>query len=180
MEGYFSIKSYCELTGISSDTAYHRVNRNQVEAIKEKDGRYFIYYSDENLSVPENFITLEDFAKANGLTVHCVRNRIRYGFYKEEDIFKADKCSRNGRITKTVYINKYTVGRPKIKGGYCSSNKTPKGFLSAVEWAAREEVSKPYLYYLIRNGKVPYIIEGGFYYIHEDTKWKWKRKEKTA
>ena len=178
MEGYFSIKSYCELTGVSSDTAYHRVNRNEVEAIKEKDGRYFIYYSDENISVPENFVTLEDYAKAHGLTVTCVRNRIRYGFYKEKDIFKADRCSHNGRIVKTVYINKYAVERPKYMFKHCARDNTPKGFLSVIEWAAREGMSEKYPYYLIRNEKVPYIIEDGYYYIHKDTKW--KRKGKSA
>ena len=178
MEGYFSIKSYCELTGVSSDTAYHRVNRNEVEAIKEKDGRYFIYYSDENISVPENFITLEDYAKANGLTVNCVRNRIRYGFYKEKDIFKADKCSHNGRIVKTVYINKYAVERPKKMFKHCARDNAPKGFLSVIEWAAREGLTKSYPYFLIRNEKIPYIIEDGYYYIHKDTKL--KRKGKTA
>jgi len=178
MEGYFSIKSYCELTGVSSDTAYHRVNRNEVEAIKEKDGRYFIYYSDENISVPENFVTLEDYAKANGLTVNCVRNRSRCGFYKEKDIFKADKCSRNGKIVKTVYINKYAVGRPKIMSRHCARDHAPKGFLSVPEWVSREGVHVSYGYYLIRNDKIPYIIEDGFCYIHEDTKW--KRKEKTT
>ena len=177
MEGYFSIKSYCELTGVSSDTAYHRVNRNEVEAIKEKNGRYFIYYSDENISVPENFITLEDYAKANGLTVTCVRNRIRRSFYKEQDIFKADKRFRNGRMVKTVYINKYAVGRPKYMFKHCARDNAPKGFLSVPEWAAREGVSKSHPYSLIRNEKIPYIIEDGFYYIHEDTKR--KRKGKT-
>ena len=176
MEGYFSIKSYCELTGVSSDTAYHRVYRNEVETIKEKDGRYFIYYSDENISIPENFVTLEDFAKANGVSVTCIRYRVQCGIYKEEDVFKADKCSHNGKIVKTVYINKYAVGRPKNMPYHCASDKTPKGFLSIAEWAAREGTSSRYPYYLIRNEKVPYIIEDGFYYIHEDTKLERKRK----
>ena len=186
MEGFFSIKSYCELTGISSDTAYHRINRNEVKSIKGPDGRHFIYFSDEKIQVPENFVTIEEYAEKECTTVHAIVQRIRSGRYKDEDIFKANKCFCNGRMQKAVYINKFAITKPK---GYLNARDySPKDYLSVIDWANREGISKPYAYYLVRSNKIPGLFKNGFIYVSKEAKYVRQprgrkndnRKEKTA
>lgn len=169
MEGFFSIKSYCKLTGVSPDTAYHRVNRNQVESIKGPDGRHFIYFSDEKIQVPENFVTLEEYAAKEGTTVHAIVQRVYDGRYKDEDIFKANKCFYNGRMQKTVYINKFAITKPK--GYRCARDYSPKDYLTVIDWANREGISKTYAYFLIRNNKVPGLFKNGFVYVPKEVKY---------
>ena len=158
MEGYYPIRAYCELAKVSKDTAYHRAIRKEVPSFKDEEGKLFIYYSD--YTVPDGFVTLKEYAAEHNTKANTVRQYIRLGNYKAEDVFRMPE-----EITtpshRCIYIKKDAEICKKV------DLNCPPGHLNAMEWCAKYNVSRPNLSQKILHGKIKPVKVGRYIYLED-------------
>ena len=99
MEAYIPVYEYAQRTGLKMDTVYHRAERGSIESFKNEEGRWFIYYCDEDIpQAPEGYVTIDDFAEMHHVESASIHSYIRKGKFNSEDIMIVR--SRNKGTTK--------------------------------------------------------------------------------
>ena len=174
MEGYFPIHQYCRITGISKDTAHHRAIRGTVEAFKNKEDRWFLYFCDESDPIPEGFIHYTEYAKSIGIRPETVWNVARkYKLFPEDDYIVARYMTPQGAHRITLYIRK-GIEYPNSKDNVnkreafkLMNSLRPKGYLTVKEFCEREHCSKYYVYNRLTHKKIQGINVSGHWFIDE-------------
>lgn len=171
MEGYFSIKSYCELANVSTDTAYHRARRNEIPSFTDENGRQFLYFTDEFPGIPEGFISMIEFAEQRKMSYNTVGRLIKKNIIEDKDVFRTKRQFQNGKMLSAIYINKNTIidePRQRIQEAILRKmNKLrPDGCLTVQEFADAAKVPKYTVYYRIKTRQIPSVINCGHTYIH--------------
>ena len=162
MEGYFPAYEYCRLTGCKKDTAYHRAERGTVESFKGKDGRWFIYYSDNNDGEIDGYLSVKDYAKKHNISESTVKSKIY-----SSDEFKKNTTSlvlidKNGHPRKKVlikedaeWIDRYKVQRRYYKRLFDAIR--PEGAYTIKEYANLIGKTTASIYSRIRCRSINYI-----------------------
>ena len=179
MEGYFPIYKYCEITGCNKDTAYHRAERGTIEAFKGKDGRWFIYFSDNREAFPEGFITVEEYANKIGVRKSTVFGRIRNGYFDEKDTILSVVIDPNGHpvnrrlIRETVEWKDFRDEFNKKHAHGIMNALRPEGAYTISEYAKILGKEQYYIRNRIKNGHMKFTMVGGHYFVYPE-------KEETA
>ena len=172
MEGYFPIEEYVELAKVNRNTAYVRVYRGQVDAFKDKNGRWFIYFSDEtgikrrsyyDRIVPEGYMKMSDWAEAHGKTYQSVLGCVKRGKFAQGDLY---------RIGRGIFIKNEAV--PDTRK--LIIRKCPSGYLSVKEWAEQNDVEHKTAMQYVTDGRIPSVKIGKYRYIKEDFHLSIRRK----
>jgi len=172
MEGYFPICVYCKLANVSEDTAYHRTIRNQVPNFKDENGRMYIYFSDELLKIPEDFVSVPEYCKINYVTPAVIYRRIKLGLFKPEDLYYPPRDVYRAKGIVRIYIRKTAKYiRPTDK--YC-----PEGCIPLADWCEENNISRNSGGQLIIHGKLKPVYNNGFVYVKKGTELPTKRKYK--
>lgn len=159
-EGYYPIHEYCNLAGVNRDTAYHRAIRKEVPSFKDEDGRLFIYYANYDINIPEGFVTLREYAKKHNTKPGIVGQYIRLGNFKPSDVFVLAKDI----FTPTgchIFIHKDAELCKKI------DLRCPEGYLSAMDWCAKYNISRSNLGQRILKGKIHPVKVGRYIYLED-------------
>lgn len=184
MEGYFPVCKYAELTGLSKDTIHHRAIRGTVDCFKNSEGRWFLYYCDDEFIKPEGYLTVEEFAEKVGRTKNCVHGYIRkkiidpkYIMYKKANlasyvlkgqqpwIFIKEDAAFIPQIVNRYYKLKLANEEIILK---LQSLKPSDDYLTVSEWVAKESLSKHMAYNWIKEGLIPYVKVENHYFIPKD------------
>ena len=171
MEGYFPIYKYCEITGCNKDTAYHRAERGTVESFKGKDGRWFLYFSD-NRGIPEGFVSIEDYAKKIGVSHSQVAYKIREGYFKDGETITETIINDDGRpvfrrlIKENAEWVDYRVNLNKQRAEYIMNRLRPEGAYTVAEYAEHIGKSPAIIYGRIKWGKIKFVKVDGHYFIY--------------
>ena len=174
MEGYFPVAQYCEMTGISKDTAHHRAIRGTVESFKNKYGRWFLYFCDETKPIPEGYIHLNDYAKAHNKTPKAVYSMVRKNRFLENEVHYHTWMTTGGAHRTTPYILE-TAEYPgdRIRENYFGTKRImienrPDGYITVSEFCKREDCGTYYVYNRINAGKIRDVkMIGGHWYVPE-------------
>ena len=172
MEGYFPVAQYCDLTDVKKDTAHHRAERGTVPAFKDENGRWFIYFTDEQDPVPKGFIPIKEYAKLIGKKYDNVLQRIRAGFYSKDDYIKLRCMTKNGAPYVGIFIRN-TTPYPTYNYIYEINKKVkhvlnvnrPDGYLTVREFSEREEMPRHIIYYFIKYKKLKSTFVKGYWYV---------------
>lgn len=174
MEGYFPIRQFCELSGISADTAYHRALRGTSPAFKDKSGKWFIYFCDDEPDCPEGFCSIDEYARMYGVNTNCIRIRIRAGNITEKDYIRKKVPVRDIKkgCRERLFIRKSAPFLKKSQLIRNSNNsriykKCPDGYIPLSKWAENEGVLKYDCYNWIKNEYLKPLKLDGHYYIPE-------------
>ena len=185
MEGYFPVEKYCELTGVSRDTAYHRAIRGTIDGFKNKHNRWFLYFCDESDHIPEGFIHPKAYASMHGVTLSAILTRIRKGMFDEGNICRIRRLTPKGLIKEGTYIRKDAKFLDKreyllaAEQNYIMNLSRPIGYLTVSEWSERENVPKYKVYSMIKYHKIPSCKNFDHWYIHGSIHYEGKG-DKTA
>lgn len=165
MEGYFKVSTYAKFSGISRDTAWHRVLRGSVESIIGKDGCRYVYFNSNNIDREMNgFISLKDYVIAHDIKRSTLLARIHSGLIKPPDV---KKYGRRWYIRKG-YIAA-DVGSLRHGCAHYLQQKKPDGYLTIRQWSSKNgiklETARTYVY----CGRIESIKVKGHHYISKDT-----------
>ena len=178
IEGYFPIRVYCELAKVSKDTAYHRTSRKTVPFFVDEYGKMYIYYSTgQNVTVPDNFVTLKEYAKVHNLKFGTLRQLINRGNVKQEDIFR---ITHIGGGRSSVYIRKNAVINYKIIYGKTAElyDNKPSGYLTIKEWSEKNNIGYSAARAMVYYKKIPIKRVGANIYIRDDVPVPPRKKER--
>jgi hypothetical protein len=164
MEGYFPIQEYCKLAEVSTDTAYHRAIRKKVDSFTDKNGRMFIYFTDEKI-VPDGFVSLRDYAKLKGININTVKMMYQKKRFNEEDIYIIPPFVFRPKTYDRIFINKNAEVPKSLIATNC-----PEGYIHISDWAKRYKVSQERVNQMIIHDRIETIKVGKFRYIKEDAK----------
>ena len=174
MEGYFPVTQYCQLTGVSKDTAHHRAIRGTVESFKNKHGRWFLYFSDENKPIPEGYIHIDDYARMHHKDPRSVRALIRKNRFQEGDIYYHCWMTKYGAHMKSPYVREAAEYPNDQRYDITQRNREvmnkyrPEGYLTVPEFSEGEECQACYVYNRINVGKIRSAkCVGGHWYVPE-------------
>ena len=176
MEGYFPINEYCRLANISTDTAYHRTNRKKVPFFIDNNNRMFIYFSDEGPVVPEDFISVVEFAIKNNTSDVRIRNLINRGVISSEDYIRIPKSKFFSNRRGGVYVResiKLTNTKMDNIRKIC-----PEGYITLNDWCKKVDMPIGSAVQFISRGKLKIYKFGGHRYVKEETQDPRKRKVK--
>ena len=157
MEGYLPIPEYCRRTGISKDTAHHRAIRGTVEAFKNGHGRWFIYYNDENVPLPEGFVHINEYARSVGATPTAIHQAVRRNRFQPDDVLICRRMTDSGAFIRQTFIRKNAkrIIIPKVTGRVGSLLQyRPEGYLTAIEAGERMGYHVSNVYHLIYIGMI--------------------------
>lgn len=165
MEGYFKVSTYAEFSGISPDTAWHRVLRGSVESIIGKDGYRYVYFNGINVDRDlDDFISLKDYGSAHNIKPSTLLARIRSGLIKPPDVKKYERkwYIREDYIVADVGSLRYsrTAGLQQNK---------PNGYLTIEEWSSKNGINLNTARAYANLGRVESIEVEGYRYIPKDT-----------
>jgi hypothetical protein len=162
MDGYYPIQAYCALTGISKDTAYHRAIRGNIKSVKDKRGRLYLYFSENENNVPDGFISVNEYAKKYNMKAGAVQQAIRHKRFNEEDVFRLQH-NIGSKNAPHVFIRETAELAPGYK-----TNCPPK-YIHVSEWAKLNNVTRNNLGQMIITNRIETIKVGGYRYIKEGT-----------
>jgi len=172
LEGYFPIRHFCELSGISADTAYHRALRGTAPAFKDKSGKWFLYYCDDEPDCPEGYCSIDEYARIHNVNASCVRERLKRKAIPENDYIRKKipvrDVKKGSRIR--IFIKKDTPFASKAQLYRHSFNSSiyrncPDGFMPLPEWIKQEGVASYDAYNWIRNEFLKTLKINRHYYI---------------
>lgn len=165
MEGFFRAREYAILENIDYNTAMQRVHRNDVLSFKEpRSGFVYIYWTDENSIVPENYISINDYAHNHNAGRDAVLRRIREGRIKQEDLFIR---VRGVGKRKEIFINKdasFILYTPTER---VEMNR-PEGYLSIRTWCEKNNVSINNARQMVLKKRINCIRHNDHVYIPEN------------
>lgn len=173
IKGYFPVSLYAKMSGISVDTAWHRVLRNKVESIIGKDGERYVYY--EKLTLFEkDYIPFKDYAERNGITISKLRDMLRFDKFPEGVVVRKECIGKNTRW----YIRKdYTIKNPKACSHADLFINKPEGYSTVSKWAKKNNVAYSTAYVYASRGIIPSIEVRGHRYIPNDYTYERKYKK---
>ena len=173
MEGYFPIYEYCKITGANKNTAYRRAERGTLESFKGKDGRWFVYYSD-NRTIPEGYISTEEYAKKVGVCRQHVEYRIRSGYFKDDETITSIIINEKGQPQKRRLIREdtewidYRGDSNRMRCTSIMESLRPEGTYTVKEYAKMIKREPCIIYNRIKNGIIHFIKVGGHVFIYPD------------
>ena len=165
MEGYFKVSTYAKLSGISLDTAWHRVLRGSVESIIGRDGYYYVYFNSIDIDRDMNgYISLKDYGSAHNIKCSTLYARIRSGLIKPPDVKKYER---------KLYIRKdyiaEDVGSLRNTRAVGLQQNKPDGYLTIQEWSSKNGINLRTARTYVYCGKIKSIEAKGYHYVSEDT-----------
>ena len=172
MEGFFPICQYCEITGVKKNTAHRRAERGSVEAFKNKEGRWFLYFCDDKEIAPEGYVKFKDYADSHGISESTLHNYVQQGRISKDNILTVKKVLTSAIIKgskKRIYIKKDAPLQRKDRKE-CSLLilrilKPSDDYLTVDEWSKRENIKNYTSYYWIKYGYLKYTNVEKHYYI---------------
>ena len=173
MEGYFPIYEYCKITGANKNTAYRRAERGTIEAFKGKDGRWFVYYSD-NRGIPEGYVSTEEYAKKVGVCRQYVDYRIRSGYFKDDETITETIIDEKGHPTFRRLIKEdakwedYRGDSNRYRAGKIMNSLRPEGTYTIREYADKNNITCATVYGRIKWGKIRFKKVNDHYFIYPD------------
>ena len=173
IKGYFPVSLYAKMSGISVDTAWHRVLRNKVESIIGKDGERYVYYEKSTL-FEKNYISFKDYANCNGISVSKLRHMLSCNQFPEGIVVRKECAGKNTRwyIRKDYTIKNLTAG----SHADLFVNK-PEGYSTMSEWAKKNKLAYSTAHVYASCGIIPSIKVCGHRYIPNDYTYERKRKK---
>ena len=188
MEAYLSAFDYCEKTGTKKDTALHRAIRGTVPAFQDQNGRWFLYYNDdEEQKIPEGYITIEEYAKRNNIRVGICKSVLKDGLFNKEDIKIVYGKGYHGRQYSNVIIRENAIAPDILPRIYANEKMLhiiyldcPNGYITVREYCKQmgiDSYHKSRVYQQIYAGKIPAIKYKGHYYINADYAKKIKEED---
>lgn len=166
MEGYFPISDYCVLAQVDRDTAYHRAIRGTVDSFRNKNGRLYIYHSQNNINIPDNFIPLTTYAKKQKKSYSAIHRAMSAGEFKSKDIVVLPLTIMNGSSRSKIFINP-DAERAKRTYEMRARAKRPEGYLTANEWREKYHVTKSNFNQMIISDRIETIKVGAYRYVKE-------------
>lgn len=173
IKGYFPVSLYAKMSGISVDTAWHRVLRNEVESIIGKDGERYVYYEKSTL-FEKDYISFKDYSERNGIRISKLRDMLRFKKFPEGIVVRKECTGKNTRW----YIRKdYAIKNPKAGSHTEQFANKPKGYSTMSEWAKKNNMAYSTARRYAFSGIIPSIEVCGHRYIPNDYTYERKYKK---
>ena len=165
MEGYFKVSTYAKFSGISQDTAWHRVLRGSVESIIGKGGCRYVYFNSNDIDHDMNdFVSLKDYVNAHNINRSTLLFRIHTGLIKPPDVKKYEY---------RWYIRKdyiaADVSSPRNSRLLFLQQNKPNGYLTVREWSSKNGINLKTAQTYVYRGTIESIKVKGIRYVSKDT-----------